>query len=164
MPRFIGCITQQHDLRLVALAACICALACVTTLNLVVRAQSAVRQKSLAYLVAASSVFGCGVWSLHFVAMLAFMSPVQIAYDVLMTALSVLLVVAGSLIALLLWLYSRSRPLGIVFGGTLLGLSVSAMHYCGVMAMRLPGTLHLDKGEVVASIVVSVTLASLALA
>ena len=65
MLRVIDCITQEHDLRLVALAACLCALACITTVNLMAAAQTKEGGSSLAHLVAASVVFGCGVWSLH---------------------------------------------------------------------------------------------------
>ncbi len=152
MLRIIGCITQQHDLRLVALAACICVLACGTTLNLLARAQTTARRKSVAYMVAASVVFGCGVWSLHFVAMLAFISGIPIAYGIPMTAASVLVAVAGALMALLAWRFGPSRPVRVIVGGALLGLSVSAMHYCGVMAMQVPGTLHFDQAEVMASV------------
>jgi NO-binding membrane sensor protein with MHYT domain len=164
MLRVIGCITQQHDLRLVALAACICVLACGTTLNLLARAQATKKQKSLAYLAAASAVFGCGVWSLHFVAMLAFISGVPIAHGVPMTIASVLVAVIGALMALSVWLFCPSKPIGVIVGGTLLGLSVSAMHYCGVMAMQGAGTFHLDQNLVIASIAVSVTFAVLTLA
>ena len=79
MLRVIDCITQEHDLRLVALAACLCALACTTTVNLMAAAQTKEGGSSLAHLVAASVVFGCGVWSLHFVAMLAFMASMPIS-------------------------------------------------------------------------------------
>jgi len=163
MMRIIGCITQQHDLRLVALAACICVLACGTTLTLVARAQTARQQSPLVWLLTASIVFGCGVWSLHFVAMLAFEPGIPIAYSLPMTGVSVLVAVVGSLIALLVWLFCPSRPVGVVAGGTLLGASVSAMHYCGVMAMHTPGRLQFDPDEVVASIAVAVAFSILAL-
>ena len=74
-----------------------------------------------------------------------------------------MLAVAGSALALNIWLLWRQRPIGILAGGTLLGLSIGAMHYAGVMAMRLPGTLHFDPTLVVVSLVASVGFAMLAL-
>jgi NO-binding membrane sensor protein with MHYT domain len=117
MLRVIDCITQEHDLRLVALAACLCALACVTTVNLMAAAQTKAGKSSLAHLVAASVVFGCGVWSLHFVAMLAFVSSVTISYGISLTFVSVLFSVFGSLLALTVWRFSPSRQFGTVLGG-----------------------------------------------
>ncbi len=163
MLRIVGCVTQQHDLRLVVLAACICGLACFTTLNLVSRAQ-ATQDASWAWLAAAAAVFGCGVWSLHFVAMLAFMPGMPIAYDIGTTMWSALIAVTGTLLALLCWRLIRIRWLGLGLGGLLLGLAVAGMHYCGVAAMRLPAGYRLDHQQVLASVLVGVGFAALSLA
>jgi diguanylate cyclase len=96
--------------------------------------------------------------------MLAFEPNIPIAYSVPMTVGSVIVAVFGALLALLVWLFCPFRAVGIVAGGALLGASVTAMHYCGVMAMHVPGTLHFDRGGVVASVMVSVAFAILALA
>ena len=166
MLKVIGCITQEHDLRLVLLAAVICGVACLTTLSLLARAQlSAARRRfSGVWLVAAAGVFGCGVWSLHFVAMLAFMPLLPIAYDVATTAASVVIASTGALLAFVAWRLPRSRPLGASAGGTLLGLAVAGMHYTGIAAMRLPGSLELDPAGIAASVLVGVGFATLALA
>ena len=163
MFRIVGCVTQQHDLRLVVLAACICILACFTTLNLVARGQAA-REAAWTWLTAAAAVFGCGVWSLHFVAMLAFMPGMAIAYDIRTTILSAVIAVIGTLTALLCWRLTPSRWLGIGLGGILLGLAVVGMHYCGVAAMRLPEGYRIDHQQVLASVLVGVGFATLSLA
>jgi diguanylate cyclase (GGDEF)-like protein/PAS domain S-box-containing protein len=162
--KVIGCITQEHDLRLVLLAAVICAIACFTTLTLLARAQGATRRASGVWLVAAAGLFGCGVWSLHFVAMLAFMPHLSIAYDIATTIASVVIASTGALLAFVAWRLPRSRPLGVLAGGALLGLSVAGMHYTGVAAMRLSGSLDLDRAGIAASILVSIGFATLALA
>ena len=148
MLRVIDCITQEHDLRLVALAACLCALACTTTVNLMAAAQTKEGGSSLAHLVAASVVFGCGVWSLHFVAMLAFMSSMPISYGISLTFVSIFFAVFGSLLALVVWRFSPSRQFGTVLGGVVLSLSVTAMHFCGIAAMQVSGLLHLKTEQV----------------
>jgi NO-binding membrane sensor protein with MHYT domain len=159
MWRVIGCITQEHDLRLVALAACICALACGTTLNLLARAWNVRPGSSWAWLFAAAAVFGGGVWSLHFVAMLAFTPGVEIGYAIPTTIASILVAIGGAFASFVAWRFSRDRPAGILVGGILLGLAVSAMHYTGVAAMRIAGGLHLDAPTVLASIAFGVTFA-----
>jgi signal transduction histidine kinase/CheY-like chemotaxis protein len=164
MLRVIGCITQRHDVRLVVLAACICVLACGTTINLLALAHANRTKKSLAFLVAASMVFGCGVWSLHFVAMLAFAADVPVAYSISMTFASVFLAVGGALAALATWLICPSRPVGVVAGGVLLGSSIGTMHYCGVLAMQVPGRIRFDAGGVAASVFFGLAFAVLALA
>ncbi|HVC63742.1 MAG TPA: EAL domain-containing protein [Acetobacteraceae bacterium] len=164
MLRVFGCIAEEHDLRLVVLAACICLIASFTTVNLLARAWTAPRGSAWRWLVAAAIVFGCGVWSLHFIAMLAFMPSLPIAYDVKTTVLSVAIAIAGAFLAFSLWRLTPSKLLRIGVGGLLLGLTVSAMHYCGVAAMRLPGTLAFDYGEVTLSIAVSIVFATMAFA
>lgn len=164
MLRVIGCITREHDLRLIGLAACLCALACYTTLSLLAASQTIKSRSSWIWLGAAACVFGCGVWSLHFVAMLAFMPDLPIAYSVPKTVASFMVAMTGTILAFSAWRLSSDRLLGSVLGGTLLGLAVGFMHYCGIAAMRVPGRITFDKAYVVASIVVGVAFAILALA
>jgi diguanylate cyclase (GGDEF)-like protein/PAS domain S-box-containing protein len=164
MLRIIGCITEQHDLRLVAVAACICVLACATTISLLTGVQIGKQRAPLTHLVAAAIVFGSGVWSLHFVAMLAYLSDVPIAYSISSTFASILFAVVGAGLAFSVWRFSPSKPVGIVIGGILLGSSISAMHFCGVMAMEVSGAVHFDDEEVVRSIGACVALAVMALA
>ena len=72
MLKVLGCITYEHNLWLVALSAVICALGCFTTACIGERGSVVSQARSLRWSTAAAVVFGCSVWSLHFVAMLAF--------------------------------------------------------------------------------------------
>src|SRR4051812_9553307 len=98
-----GCLVQQHDLRLVALAACICILATGTTTNLLALLQASKARVPWAALLTTSILFGCGVWALHFVAMLAYLPGVPVAYNVGATVLSIIAAGAGTFAALLAW-------------------------------------------------------------
>ena len=90
MLRVLACITQDHDLRLVVVAGLICALATFTAMSLRVRAvEAAGTATKLRWLTAAAVVTGCGVWSTHFVAMLAFKPSLPIGYDIGLTILSI---------------------------------------------------------------------------
>jgi NO-binding membrane sensor protein with MHYT domain len=161
--RILGCIVQQHDLQLLGFAAAVCCLACFTTRNMLGRAASSQERVRTAWLLAAALVFGCGVWTTHFVAMLAFISDLIVGYSVPLTVLSFLLVCGGGAAAFRLALSSASRLSHVVGAGTILGCSVAAMHYCGMSAMWLEGTKSFQPGYVVASVGAAVLLSCLAL-
>src|ERR1700677_1494881 len=94
----LGCITQQHDLRLVLLAAVLCLFACTTAMTMIARGRAAANDRMQTFwLVIGGIVAGCGIWGLHFVAMLAYRSGLPVAYDLPRTILSV--VIAASLCA-----------------------------------------------------------------
>ncbi|HXQ53399.1 MAG TPA: MHYT domain-containing protein [Stellaceae bacterium] len=151
------CVTEQHDLRLVALAGFICLFACFTACNIFARAGEARGGRRLLWVAAVSFVFGCGVWTTHFVAELAYRPGLPVSYDPGITALSAVLAVAVTLMGIVVAL--EFRPL---VGGALVGLAVGAMHYTGVMAMRAPAVFHWNLACVVVSIAVGVALAAAA--
>ncbi|HYZ22755.1 MAG TPA: EAL domain-containing protein [Rhodopila sp.] len=152
MIRIIGCITQQHDLKLVLLAAVICCFACFTTINLLSRASSHRSRLRMAWLTGAAVVFGSGVWSTHFVAMLAFQSDLILGYAVHTTALSFVMVCVGAVAAFSLALQDVKRPVRTIAAGVLLGGGVGAMHYTGIGAMHLHGIRSFQSAYVIASI------------
>lgn len=163
MFRIFYSLVDHHDLRLVCLAACICALASFTTVTLITRSLTAKGGSSVPWTMAAATVFGCGVWSLHFVAMLAFMPDMPVFYDTRITVASIGIAVFGALVALIVWQWVGTRALGAVFGGILLGLSVAGMHYCGVAAMEVHGHKSLNPGTVGTSIFIAIAIAACAL-
>ncbi len=80
---------------------------------------------------------GMGIWSMHFVGMLAFSLPVPVAYDLWLVFVSVLAAIAASFIALYV-VGTGSLSLGKLFvGGTLLASGITAMHYIGMSAMLI---------------------------
>ena len=164
MLKVLDCLVQKHDLRLVALSAVICILGCCTTTTLLAKVGESARRRPRRWLVCAAVVFGCSVWSLHFVAMLAFMPGSEMAYDVGLTTLSVVVACGGALAGLLVWKSPLPRPASIVLGGVLLGVAVSGMHYVGVASMTFSGFLMFDRGYVAASVIVSVVFSIMALA
>ena len=156
-------LLHTHDMRFVALAACICLLGCFTTLNLMMLSHTALRRRGLLVLLLAAIVFGGAVWSLHFVAMIGFMPEVPVAYDVMLTALSILIAVVGTMIGLACWRYTLMGPFSPLVGGAVLGLAITGMHYTGVSAMRLAGQLHYASSYVVASVLFSIVFGCIAL-
>jgi signal transduction histidine kinase len=159
MLRVLGCITEQHDLRLVVLAGLICLFACFSAASLIQRARAATAMRSRAWLVMAAVVFGCGVWATHFVAELAYQPGIPVGYDVGLTVLSLLIAVTLSWVGLFI-AWRMQAP---IMGGVVVGLAVASMHYVGMAAMRGAFLLHWDTTYLLASIVISVLFAAAAM-
>jgi len=106
----------------------------------------------------AAVVFGAGIWTTHFVAMLAYHSVLPISYDLALTGLSIVVAVAFAGAGFSLLFLPRWR----IVGGAVVGLGISAMHYTGMAALRGPFILAWDSSYVVASIVLGAALAALA--
>ena len=153
------CIAEQHDLRLVVLAAVLCLFACFATVNLFARAQESRHDRQLLWLSAAAAVFGSGVWATHFVAELAYRPGLPIGYDLAPTALSIVIAMAVAWIGLALALRHDAPTLG----GAVVGAAVCGMHYVGMAALRVPADVHWDPAFIVLSLAIAVTVAAAAL-
>ena len=94
MFRVLGCITQDHDLRLVVLAGVLCLFACSTAMSLVGRARASDGRTRTLWVAGAGFVAGCGIWATHFVAMLAYQARFPLDYDIALTILSVVIAIA----------------------------------------------------------------------
>lgn len=106
---------------------------------------------------------GGGVWSMHFIGMIAYSLPFDVAYDRQITYLSILPAIVASGIALYV-ISRRSTSLpGLLTGGVLMGAGVGAMHYIGMAAMRAPTSMGYDPWLFALSIVTAIGLACLAL-
>lgn len=117
----------------------------------------------IATLSGASLALGYGVWSMHFIGMLAFNLCTDVEYDPVLTILSVLPSLAASGVVLTIISRQQVSPLSLLGGGILVGIGIGAMHYSGMAAMRLSLEQRYDPWIFSLSIVVAVVLATLAL-
>src|ERR1700752_1311303 len=90
MFRVFNCLATQHDLRLVLVAGIVCFLSSLTAITLFYRARSTSDRARLIWIAAAGAASGCGIWATHFLAMLAYEPGVPIAYNIGLTAFSLL--------------------------------------------------------------------------
>lgn len=104
---------------------------------------------------------GGGIWAMHFIAMLAFEAPIGIDYDIPTTTLSLVIVVAASLVGMYTLGRSRLAPRHYVAAALAVGLGIVLMHYCGMAAIRSAATQYYHPGMVAVSVVVAIA-ASLA--
>lgn len=158
----LGCITHEHDLSLVILAALVCGSGSWATIRLFRRAIATTSTERLAWLVLTAMVAGAAIWCTHFIAMLGYQSGVPIGFDPVLTIVSLLIAMAGTLFGFAIATGRRMR-LTPAIGGAVVGLVIAAMHYTGMMAYRVQGVVSWDTSYLVASIVLSVTLSALAL-
>ncbi len=114
-------------------------------------------------IITGSAALGGGIWSMHFIGMLAFQLCTTVAYDQQITMLSMLPSLAASWVALQLLVRPRINRVQLLMGGVLVGAGIGAMHYSGMAAMQMAPLLRYDPWFFALSIVVAVVLAMLAL-
>jgi signal transduction histidine kinase len=156
MLRVYGCITEQHDIRLVVLAGMICLFASYTAFSLIARAHMPSQKVPTAWLGVAAVVLGCGVWATHFIAMLAYRPNLPLGFDSGLTGLSVLVAVAVSGAGLLVAHCCKRATAVAVIGGAIIGSGVGAMHYIGMQALIVAATKVWDATYVHTSLAIGI--------
>lgn len=114
---------------------------------------------------AAVSIGGVGIWLMHFIAMLGFSTPgLPVRYDIPRTLFSAVLAIGAVFCGLLVFGvrsgFSRWR---LLLGGVITGLAVNVMHYTGMWALRIKGSISYEGGLVALSVVIAVVAATAAL-
>ena len=152
MYRVIDCLTTQHDYRLLMLAIIVCAVGSFTAFAVysqVGETRGILDRRRLAL---AGACMGGSIWATHFIGMLAYSPGVPISYEPVPTAASLLLAMlittAGFAASV------RGSRSGAALGGTMVGLATAAMHFAGMGALLVGGTIFWDEALVAASIIV----------
>ena len=152
---------RGHDLAFVALAALVCLLSAYACVSLLRHAMRMEKRARLIWTTVSALSVGLGIWSTHFVAMLAFRPGFALQYDILLTGLSLLLAIgicgAGLAMATL-----ATGTADRFLGGAVIGVGISSMHYVGIAALLLDGQLLWSNGLVGLSIVAGIILSGLA--
>ncbi len=156
-------IETSYNPALVVLSIAIAIFASYTALDLGNRVRGAASARRWSWVAGASLAMGGGIWSMHFVGMLAFHMAMPVTYGASLTVVSFLIAV-GATGAAFAWV-SRpgARARDVFVSGPLMGLGVAAMHYTGMAAMRIPGSLTYSPAIVSVSVLVAVTAATAAL-
>jgi NO-binding membrane sensor protein with MHYT domain len=150
-------LASAYDPILVAASIVVACLA--TYAGLSIAGRIADTEKTIAktwWLTGGAFTMGTGVWTMHFIAMLAFKLPVPVRYDFPITLLSTFPAILAS--GLMLSLISRSllEPWRLLVGGVCMGCGIGAMHYMGMAAMRMDALMLFDPVTVVISVVIAV--------
>jgi diguanylate cyclase (GGDEF)-like protein len=155
--------TGYHDSALVLFSILIAILASYTALDMAGRVSSAAGRAARLWLMGGACAMGVGIWSMHFVGMLAFRLPIPLAYDPAITFASLAIAIASSAFAL--WMVSRSSlpRLRLVSGSLLMGAGIAGMHYIGMAATRMTPAIRYDVVLFLLSVAIAVLASGAAL-
>jgi two-component system cell cycle sensor histidine kinase/response regulator CckA len=154
-------MARSYDAIYVILSIIVAMLASFAALDLAGRVRSESGVKRLGWIAGGAAVMGLGIWSMHFLGMVALHLPVAIAYDVPLMLLSMLFAIAASLLALVVISGRALGPATLVPAGVLMGGAIAGMHYIGMASMRVEATRSYA-GPIVAASVLIAIVASLA--
>ncbi|OUS83707.1 putative bifunctional diguanylate cyclase/phosphodiesterase [Pseudomonas putida] len=156
-------LTGSYSSSLVLISLCVAILASYTALDLTGRIATAKGRAACLWMGGGALAMGIGVWSMHFIGMLAFSLPIDLGYDLALTAFSLLIAVLSSGFAL--WLVSQpSLPaLQLGFGALIMGAGIACMHYTGMAALRMLPGIDYDPTLFGASLLIAVGASAAAL-
>jgi PAS domain S-box-containing protein len=153
----------SYNYLLVALSVVIAMLASYAALDLAGRVTAARGAVQLVWLTSGATAMGGGIWSMHYVGMLAFRLPVPVLYDVPTVLVSLLAAIFASAVALFVASRQTMGWLQIAAASPIMGGGVAGMHYIGMAAMRLPAMCHYSDALVTLSVVLAILISAVAL-
>jgi len=153
----------SYNYALVALSVVIAMLASYAALDLAARVTAASGRTRAVWLLGGAGAMGTGIWSMHYLGMLAFVLPIPVAYHWPTVLLSLFAAILASVIALHVVSRQHMSVSRVVAGSVLMGAGIASMHYIGMAAMRLPAVSHFNSVLVVLSVVLAVLISFVAL-
>ncbi|MEX0697754.1 MAG: MHYT domain-containing protein [Dongiaceae bacterium] len=157
-------LDYSYDYWLVFLSGLVAVFAASTAFYLVGRVSAATnRPARAAWLVTGAVTMGSGIWSMHFIGMLAMSMQSGIHYDIMLTGLSFIFAIIGSGFAIYFVYKGVGTATRLLCGGVLLGGGIGTMHFVGMAAMQMGATIRYDPVLFGVSVLVAVSLSSVAL-
>ena len=153
----------QYNDWLVALSLVIAVSAAYAGLELAARMTYSHGRSRVYWLVGGATSVGTGIWSMHYVGMLALSLPIPILYDIPTVLLSAGLAILASAVALFVVSRSDMKTAPLLVGGVIMGAGIGGMHYEGMAAMRLNAQCSYNPEIVALSLLVAVAVSVAAL-
>ncbi len=145
-----------YDVRLVVFSFVIAVIASYTALDLAGRVTAAQGRARKLWLAGGAIAMGTGIWSMHFIAMLAYKLPIPMDYDssIVFVSLAVAVIASG----LALYIVSRQQVDRLQFwaGGSFMGGAIAGMHYIGMAAMQVEAGVEYNLVFVALSVVIAI--------
>jgi two-component system, sensor histidine kinase and response regulator len=142
MNQFGTIVDGKYDLRLVALSYIVAVIASYAALDLAGRVTVARGHARHIWLAGGAVAMGLGIWTMHFTGMLALDLSVPMHYDIPLVAASLLIAMAASGFALFMASQPTLAARPLLAGGLFMGLGIAAMHYTGMAAVDIHGTIQ----------------------
>jgi PAS domain S-box-containing protein len=160
MPAFIP---HHYDFRLVGLSIIIAMGAADAAINMAGRTVVAPEHSRFAWLGGGAVAMGLGIWSMHYIGMLAYILPVPVLYDLPTVMVSLFTAILASALALYCVSRPKLAPGSVALASLAMGAGIASMHYIGMAAMRVPAMCHYDPVIFAASIGIAVFVSAVAL-
>jgi diguanylate cyclase len=149
-------MTGVYSPALVALSFIIAMMASYVALDLAGRLTTARGRAVFFWLTGGALAMGTGIWSMHFIGMLALHMPIPMAYDLPTTFASMVIAVIVSGFALFTVTRTTLSGTRLAFGGIVMGFGIVGMHYIGMMAMEVAPGITYDAATVAASAAIAI--------
>jgi PAS domain S-box-containing protein len=153
----------SYNYALVALSVLIATFASYAALDLAGRVTAAGGWTRAVWLLGGAGAMGTGIWSMHYIGMLAFILPIPVAYHWPTVLLSLFAAILASIVALGVVSRQKMGWFRALAGSVLMGAGIASMHYIGMAAMRLPAVCQFNSFLVVLSVVFAVLISLAAL-
>ncbi|MEO7057291.1 MAG: MHYT domain-containing protein [Caldimonas sp.] len=156
-------LPSQYDPTLVIASVAIATFAAYVALDLAKRVRDNGPRMARNWWIGGSLALGMGIWSMHFVGMLAFSLPIELGYGYLLTSLSLLTAVGVSAVALRIAMAATLGKRRLALGATTMGTGIFAMHYIGMAALDVTPGIVWSPALVAASLAIAVSASAVAL-
>ncbi|HEX4152294.1 MAG TPA: MHYT domain-containing protein, partial [Steroidobacteraceae bacterium] len=154
---------SSYNAWLVGLSVGVAMLVSYTALRLAARVATSDRPATRMWLAAGALAMGVGIWSMHFIGMLAFSLPIRLAYDVPTTLASLAIAIVTSGFSLILTSGKQLTFARLAGGAVVMGAGICAMHYTGMAAIVIVPGIGYDPVLVALSVAIAVTASFVAL-
>lgn len=162
-PQENAVLIGSYDPWLVAASLVMAMLASYTALDMAARVSASKGHAARWWLAGGSAAMGIGIWSMHFLGMLAFRLPIPMGYSPAITVLSLLIAIASSAFALWVVCHRSLTWRRLAVSALIMGSGVCAMHYTGMAAMRMRPAIHYNPWLFLLSVVIAVVASGAAL-
>jgi diguanylate cyclase (GGDEF)-like protein len=153
----------SYNSALVLCSLAVAVLACYTALDMAGRTATARGQAARWWLAGGAFAIGVGIWSMHFVGMLAFSLPISLGYDIGLTVLSLFIGIVSAAFALWMICQDTLPWLRLAGGAVLMGTGVAGMHYTGMAALRMTPAIDYEPTLFVLSILIAIVASGCAM-
>jgi PAS domain S-box-containing protein len=156
-------IAQSYSIALVIMSIVVASLGAYAAIEIAQRVRVSEGRRRERWVYAGALAMGLGIWSMHFVGMLALRLAVPVYYDLMLTVASAIAGVVGCAIAFFIFTRDRASVPQTLLASVFMGAAISGMHYTGMAAIRMNGRIVYDPVTVATSVVIAVLVSFAAL-
>ena len=157
-------IEKSYDFALVILSVVVPTIGAYVAIEIAQHVRASGDRQRILWSIGGAMALGLGIWSMHFVGMLALRLPVLVWYDALLIVVSIVAAVGGCAIAFIIFNRPTVNSWLLALASIFMGLAIASMHYTGMAGMRTSARISYDPLVVGASVAVAIIVSFAALA